>query len=673
MPEWTPKSASAVAATSLLSAAALYYSRTDPEGFTFDPLRLENQSHAHPTIPACRMSKIPDLYSASKKCFGFRSSLNTGFDTWFTYKQVLERVAHVGCGLRKLGLKPSNETLVGMFSKNRIEMMLTQLACYQHSMVIVPMYDTLGEDALIHIVNQTKMKVIICDNEDKIKNLLKWGHDQLPSVKTLVHMNSVSTDTVAAVESQSWTILSFETLENEGKNNPVELVPCKGSDLCVICYTSGTTGKPKGAMIEQNGLYRSARAGIANLVHVFGEEFSKDAVFLSYLPLAHIYEQILMAQMLMTGASVGFYSGDVMQLINDIILLQPTHFASVPRLLNRIYDMIINGVNQSRVKRWLFDKALEEKEKYYKRGIVTKATLWDRLVFRKIQAMLGGKVKVIVTGSAPIAPPILRFYRLAFGALVFEGYGQTENSSGASVTLVGETIGGEVGPPISCCMIKLVDVPEMNYFAAENVGEVCCKGVNVFKGYFKDEEKTREAIDDDGWLHSGDIGRWTERGTLKIVDRKKNIFKLSQGEYVAPEKIENVYTSCSLVAQCFVHGDSLQSTLVGIVVPDPATLPAFAQSELGLSTTSMEELCKHEEVKVAVMKAMAHSAKLFELKGFEQVKDIHLTADSFSVENNLLTPTFKLKRVQCQEKYRPIIDEMYRKLSQSQNRPRSAL
>ncbi|KAF6019133.1 ACSL5 [Bugula neritina] len=320
------------------------------------------------------------------------------------------------------------------------------------------------------------------------------------------------------------------------------------------------------------------------------------------------------------------------------------------------------GASKSRIKSYLLKKALHKKEKYFKRGIITKSTLWDKLVFKKLQDLLGGRVKIIVTGAAPISTPVLRFFRLAFGAVVCEGYGQTECSAAMSGSVPGEQEYGEVGPPLSCNIIKLADVPEMNYFAAENVGEVCCKGINVFKGYLHDEAKTREAIDEDGWLHTGDIGRWTERGTLKIVDRKKNIFKLSQGEYVAPEKIENVYMSCSLVAQCFVHGDSLQSALVGVVVPDPETLPAYAKSELGLSTTSMEELCKNEKVKAAVMKAMASAAKTFNLKGFEQVRDIHMVAEAFTVENNLLTPTFKLKRVESRTKYKDVIAEMYSKM-----------
>uniref|UniRef100_A0A3P9P4V2 long-chain-fatty-acid--CoA ligase n=1 Tax=Poecilia reticulata TaxID=8081 RepID=A0A3P9P4V2_POERE len=265
----------------------------------------------------------------------------------------------------------------------------------------------------------------------------------------------------------------------------------------------------------------------------------------------------------------------------------------------------------------------------------------------------------MVTGAAPISPSVLSFLRAALGCQIFEGYGQTECAAACTFTLPGDATAGHVGVPLPCNFVKLVDVEEMNYFASNGEGEVCIKGTNVFKGYLKDPEKTAEALDKDGWLHTGDIGKWLPNGVLKIIDRKKNIFKLAQGEYIAPEKIENVYVRCGPVAQVFVHGDSLQSSLVAIVVPDADVLPGFAKS-LGIQG-SIEELCKNTVVKKAIITDMTKLGREAGLKSFEQVKHfyVHLHPELFTIENGLLTPTLKAKRAELKELFQPQIDKLY--------------
>lgn len=191
-----------------------------------------------------------------------------------------------------------------------------------------------------------------------------------------------------------------------------------------------------------------------------------------------------------------------------------------------------------------------------KRGDHSDNTIWDHLVFSKIRAQTGGKVRLMLTGSAPIAGETLNFCRTILGCPIFEGYGQTEFNAGMTLTLAGDLSGGNVGAPMPCAHIKLVDVPELNYFAKNDQGEICARGPALMKGYYKEPEKTRETIDKDGWLHTGDIGQWDPEGRLKIIDRKKHIFKLAQGEYVAPEKIESIYVRHSAVAQIYVDGQS---------------------------------------------------------------------------------------------------------------------
>jgi len=226
---------------------------------------------------------------------------------------------------------------------------------------------------------------------------------------------------------------------------------------------------------------------------------------------------------------------------------------------------------------------------------------------------------------------------------------------------------GNVGPPIPSVEISLQDVPELNYLSSNSVpqGEVCIRGNSVFKGYYKDEEKTKEAIDSDGWFHTGDIGQWNKNGTLSIIDRKKNIFKLSQGEYVAAELVESIYAKNKFIENVFIYGDSLQSAVVAIIVPDKEVLEEWAKQN-GFENKSFQELCEDPKVIAMVSKDTVNTARQFKLKGFEIARAVHLEHDPFSEAKGLLTPTFKLKRPQLKQHYQEVIDKLYEKLSEEE-------
>ena len=259
--------------------------------------------------------------------------------------------------------------------------------------------------------------------------------------------------------------------------------------------------------------------------------------------------------------------------------------------MNRIYDKLIGGVKEAGgIKQKLFEFAYDQKLQNLRSDNSYTHFLWDKLVFSKIKEKVGfDRLRIIITGSAPISGQVMEFLRIAFCCPVVEGYGQTENAAAAFITHVEDATIGHVGHPVACNETVLFDVPDMDYLSTDKFhgdgedkmpclgrGEICLRGPNVFKGYYKDPVKTAETIDKHGWLHTGDVGIFTADGKLKIVDRKKNIFKLSQGEYVAAEKIENIYLKSSFVAQNFVYGDSLQSCLVAIVVLDPDQTPIWA-------------------------------------------------------------------------------------------------
>uniref|UniRef100_A0A8C7ANG8 Long-chain-fatty-acid--CoA ligase n=1 Tax=Neovison vison TaxID=452646 RepID=A0A8C7ANG8_NEOVI len=530
---------------------------------------------------------------------------------------------------------------------------MIEQGCFAYSMVVVPLYDTLGMEAITYIVNKAELSLVFVDKPEKANLLLDSVENKLtPGIKTIVLMDSYGIDLLERGKRCGVEIISMKALEDLGRANRQRPKPPAPEDLAVICFTSGTTGNPKGALITHGNIVSDCSAFVKVTENTVNP--SPDDTLISFLPLAHMFERVVECVMLCHGAKIGFFQGDIRLLMDDLKTLQPTIFPVVPRLLNRMFDRIFGQANTT-LKRWLLDFASKRKEAELRSGIIRNNSLWDRLIFHKIQSSLGGKVRLMITGAAPVSATVLTFLRAALG--FYEGYGQTECTAGCCLTVPGDWTAGHVGAPMPCNLIKLVDVEEMNYLASKGEGEVCVKGPNVFKGYLKDPAKTAEALDKDGWLHTGDIGKWLPNGTLKIIDRKKHIFKLAQGEYIAPEKIENIYVRSEPVAQVFVHGESLQAFLIAIVVPDVETLRPWARKK-GFEG-SFEELCRNKDVKKAILEDMVRLGKDSGLKPFEQVKGISLHPELFSIDNGLLTPTMKAKRPELRNYFRSQIDELY--------------
>ncbi|XP_066093922.1 long-chain-fatty-acid--CoA ligase 1 isoform X1 [Saccopteryx bilineata] len=574
---------------------------------------------------------------------------------WISYKQVEEISECVGSALIHKGFRAASDQFIGIFSQNRPEWVIIEQGCFAFSMVIVPLYDTLGAEAITYIINKAELSIIFVDKPEKANVLLEGVENKLtPCLKIIVLMDSYGVDLVERGKKCGVEVTSIKAVEDLGRANRRKPKPPAPEDLAVICFTSGTTGNPKGALVTHQNIVSDCSAFVKVTENTVNP--SPDDILISFLPLAHMFERVVEFVMLSHGAKIGFFQGDIRLLMDDLKTLQPTIFPVVPRLLNRMFDRIFAQAN-STLKRWLLDFASKRKEAELRSGIIRNNSVWDKLIFRKIQSNLGGKVRLMITGAAPVSATVLTFLRAALGCQFYEGYGQTECTAGCCLTMPGDWTAGHVGAPMPCNMIKLVDVEEMNYLAAKGEGEICVKGPNVFKGYLKDPAKTAEALDKDGWLHTGDVGKWLPNGTLKIIDRKKHIFKLAQGEYIAPEKIENIYMRSEPVAQVFVHGESLQAFLVAVVVPDVETLGRWAQKR-GWNG-SFEELCKNKDVKKAILEDMLRLGKESGLKTFEQVKGIALHPELFSVDNGLLTPTMKAKRPELRSYFRSQIDELY--------------
>ncbi|GMR43896.1 hypothetical protein PMAYCL1PPCAC_14091, partial [Pristionchus mayeri] len=595
-------------------------------------------------------------------CLGDRKDSKSPYK-FLTYAQVYRHSTDFASALvNVLGLKPGNQTNMGIYAKNCPKWYITSLGAISQSIVVVPLYDTLGADAATFIVNQAEIEVIVVDNEDKARKLFA-AKSSIPTLKHIVILEEAGVTAALIDESKDAgvSIHCLSTLLELGGRKKAEPMKPKTDDTYIICYTSGTTGTPKGVMLSHKNVVANLTA-FEYTIKAFLKEgaLTKDDVLISYLPLSHMMEQMSHWVMIMNGASIGYFQGSIKTLTEDIKELQPTIMPVVPRLLNRMYDALMGKIESSgQIVKMLFRLAYNAKLSMLKRGIITNGTIWDKLVFGKIQTAMGGRVKLMATGSAPISDKVLETCRIAFGATIIEAYGQTECTALAVNTWPGDAEGGHCGGPAPCAMIKLADVPELNYFAAEGKGEVCIKGPSVTSGYYKDEEKTAELFDEDGFLHTGDIGCIRENGSLKIIDRKKHIFKLAQGEYVAPEKIEQIYTRAAPVQQVYVDGDSLERWLIAVVVPETEVLEEWDERENG-QKRSIEEICGDEKAAEFVLSTLVKIGKENKLNSIEQVKKVILEADPFSVENGLLTPTLKAKRPQLRLKYMDAMTAVYK-------------
>ncbi|PKA62940.1 Long chain acyl-CoA synthetase 7, peroxisomal [Apostasia shenzhenica] len=594
-----------------------------------------------------------------------RADGTVGEYKWMTYGEVGTFRSAIGSGLMCYDIPKG--ACIGLYFINRPEWVIVDHACSAYSYVSVPLYDTLGPDAVSYIVNHAGVQVIFC--VPQTLSILLSFFNKIPSVRLIVIVGGTDENIPSLASKSQPKIISFSKLHEQGQDNLMPFCPPNPHDIATICYTSGTTGTPKGAVLSHGNLIaNSAGSG-------FFFKFCSSDTYISYLPLAHIYERVNQISLTHFGVAIGFYQGDNLKLMDDLAVLRPTVFASVPRLYNRIYTGVMNAVKTTGgLRERLFNVAYNAKMQAISNG-KNPAPIWDKLVFNKIKDKLGGRVRFMSSGASPLSVDVMNFLRVCFGCLILEGYGMTETSCVISSMDEGDNLTGHVGSPNPACEIKLVDVPEMNYTSEDHPyprGEICVRGPIVFRGYHKDDNQTKEVVDEDGWLYTGDIGLWLPGGRLKIIDRKKNIFKLAQGEYIAPEKIENVYAKCTFVAQCFIYGDSFNSCLVAVVAVEPDMLKAWAAAQ-GIQYDSLQQLCSDPRARAAMLSEMDDIGKQAELRGFEFAKAVTLVAEPFTIENGLLTPTFKIKRPQAKAYFAKEIADMYAELTKSEAPPQRSL
>ncbi len=549
----------------------------------------------------------------------------------YTTAEVIEQVNQVSAGLLYLGIEPGDK--IAIISSNRPEWNFIDLGCQQVGAITVPTYTKINTKELEHIFNHAQIKLVFAEGENEFSKIQKI-QSEIPSIEGIYTFEKISD---ATHWSQMTQAAEGEVMEQVNRRKE----QVKTDDLATIVYTSGTTGQPKGVMLSHHNILSNVWACRA-LMPVNHQHRA-----LSFLPLNHIFERMLNYLYMSSGLSI-YYTESTETISEDISEVKPHIFTTVPRLLEKIYERIVErGKAQPFLARNIFFWALGLAQDYDFQGkswwYQQQLALADRLVFKKWRKALGGETIAIISGGAALNKRINRVFNAA-RISVMEGYGLTETSPVLAVNRYekeGRKI-GTVGPPLENVEIKI-----------SQEGEILCKGPNVTKGYYQQADKTQETIKD-GWLYTGDMGAF-EQGFLKITARKKSMFKTSGGKYVSPEAIEEHLKSSHLIGHAVVLGEG-KKMVTALIVPDFENLESWS-NENHIPWQLQEEAVKHEAVR-------QHYEEIIEQKNqqfnhTEQIKKFRLIGDEWSEGSGELTPTLKVKRAVVEQKYEALIEEMY--------------
>jgi len=539
-------------------------------------------------------------------------------------------------GLLNLGVE-AGDKIAMISSTNRTEWVIADFGMSQIGAINIPIYPTISSEDYAYILNHAEATYCFVSDKE-VLGKVRAIEAQCPKLKGVYSFDNIKSC------KQFKSLLSKKPTKAQAEEIESRKAVINPEDLATIIYTSGTTGKPKGVMLSHNNIVSNVIASQERLPLTYGE-----AKALSFLPLCHIYERMLLYLYVYSGTRIYFAEsletiGDNLKEVNPIVM------TAVPRLLEKLYDKIYGrGAELSGIKQKLFYWAVGlglRYEPYGQNGwwYELQLKLARKLIFSKWKEALGGNLELIASGSAALQPRLARVFTAA-GMTVAEGYGLTETSPVISVNDLrnGQMRIGSVGPVISGVTVKI----------AED-GEILCKGPNVMMGYYKDQEKTDQVLKN-GYFHTGDIGIVDKDGFLKITDRKKEMFKTSGGKYIAPQVIENAMKQSVFIDQIMVVGES-QKFPAALIQPNFEVVSAWA-SKKGITLSKGDSWSTNKEV---CAKVFAEVNKINERFGkWEKIKEIRLTPDVWSVEDGHLTPTMKLKRRSIKEKYNALFDSIY--------------
>jgi long-chain acyl-CoA synthetase len=586
-----------------------------------------------------KSATLADLLPLSARLYGSAPAVRFKQDgEWVSrsFDQVLEVVRPLSLGLIALGIEKGDK--VSILANTRPEWTYFDFAALSAGAVVVPIYQTNSPEECQYVLENSDAKVVVVEDDEQLEKV-RAVRDQLPLLEHVVRMTGSSEDAIslddlagrgAAGDAAAW--------EARWKSVTPE-------DVCTFIYTSGTTGPPKGCIIS-HGNYR-AMLDMVNETSVIEEE---DLTYL-YLPLAHSFALLIQLGSFDLGATLAYWEGEPLQILPNLAELKPTYFPSVPRIFEKIYTAANGGIEkEGGLKKAIFNwsigvgKRMRAAERAGRKpGFMLRKQYGfaDKQVLSKIRGLFGGKLRLAVSGAAPISPEILSFFDAA-GVLVLEGWGMTETSTAATISTPDDFKVGTIGKPFPGCEIRI----------AED-GEILVKGPNVFQGYYKNEEATRETIVD-GWLHTGDIGEIDGDGFIKITGRKKDIIITAGGKNITPANLESEIKQHPLVSQCVVVGDR-KPYLVALVTLDPEDAVAYAK-EHGLPEDA-EQLAANADVLKAIE---AHVATINEkFARVEQVKKVAILPRDLSQETGELTPTLKVKRAVVASKHEREIEQLY--------------
>ncbi|EAY13100.1 AMP-binding enzyme family protein [Trichomonas vaginalis G3] len=515
---------------------------------------------------------------------------------------------------------PSLGQNVGILSHNRVEWVLAQHACYAYRYVPVPIYDTFGIDNMLFIINFAHLTHVFIFST-KVQMLLD-----------AIDENCCLTDLII-IESED-TPFNYDQYRNHRirfhKFN--DLLSCphilpntppKPQDPAFIMFTSGTSGNSKGVVISHSNMIATSSATIIYVSH-----FTTKDRYLSYLPLAHVFESILHVIAQKSGTPIAIYSGDIKRLTEEFKIIRPTVVSGVPRVFERIHEGVQAQLKKkSAMLQSVFSAAISIKSALLRNLRIKKVPIFD-MIFNPVRQAMGGCCRLIVCAGSYMPPELSHFMRLAFNCDFVIGYGLSETSGPILGQADSDCHDGTCGIPYPCGEVKLVDVEEMGFFASKKEGELLVRGAGVISGYYKNPEEQKINFED-GWLKTGDIFRVTESGQLQMVGRRKEIIKLSQGEYVSIQKLMNIYTQVKGVAQLYIHAGMSSRFLTAVAVLENG----FAADENFL------------------LKKFAEIGKENKLNGFEMIRGVFISPEEFSPANGLLTPSMKQCRRRIAEKY----------------------